>query len=287
MAPFGDRRGGLPTIISLLDLRKSPLLFLSVTCLDAPLVAVAWQELFARALHLQLPEASRVALFLTAWLIYLADRLADSLILSPASKLSLRQRSVQRHRGAYIIALAVAAILEGATLPWLRHDVIRAGACLAGASLLYLVLNHFFSRLWRFVPVKEVLIGFLFAAGVTISLGATASRPLVVAAISFGSLCVLNCISIAVWETDLDRQQGRSSIATVCLGLSWLPLVGCSLLAATAMVTLFILPFGSIWSCIALSSALLALLNASRNFVGPDERTALADLVLLTPLLLM
>ena len=56
----------------------SPLVWLNLVCLDAPLVAVSWQWLFARAFQVPLTNSARLTLFLTAWLIYLADRLADS-----------------------------------------------------------------------------------------------------------------------------------------------------------------------------------------------------------------
>src|SRR3954451_15813809 len=45
--------------------------------LDAPLVAVVWQALFARTVHVTLFPAARLALALAVWAVYLADRLLD------------------------------------------------------------------------------------------------------------------------------------------------------------------------------------------------------------------
>jgi hypothetical protein len=42
-----------------------------------------------------------------------------------------------------------------------------------------------------------------------------------------------------------------------------------------------------ILGCVSVSSLLLALLDSFRGNIGRDQRTALADLVLLTPLLAM
>jgi hypothetical protein len=56
---------------------RRPFVWLNLVCLDAPLVAVAWQWLIASSLHLAVALADSAALFLTAWGIYLADRLAD------------------------------------------------------------------------------------------------------------------------------------------------------------------------------------------------------------------
>ena len=47
-----------------LDIRKRPLIWLSVCCLDAPFVAIAWQWLFADVFSVPLPAANTVALFL-------------------------------------------------------------------------------------------------------------------------------------------------------------------------------------------------------------------------------
>src|SRR5450432_2947799 len=52
-----------------------PVVWLNLACLDAPLVSVVWLCLFARTFHSSVESVNCVALFLTAWLIYLADRL--------------------------------------------------------------------------------------------------------------------------------------------------------------------------------------------------------------------
>ncbi len=57
--------------------KLSPLMWLSVSCLDAPIVAVTWQWLFARSLHAH---------------ISLADRVTDSFTVPPNGLTSARQR---------------------------------------------------------------------------------------------------------------------------------------------------------------------------------------------------
>ena len=64
--------------------------WLNFLCLDAPLVAIAWQWLFARCLHVELANGSRLGLFLTAWLIYLIDRLVDTTLLAQGTPKSAR-----------------------------------------------------------------------------------------------------------------------------------------------------------------------------------------------------
>ncbi len=72
----------------------SPIVWLSLVCLDAPIVAVAWQWIFARIFGAHLTLSLRFLLFLTAWLIYLADRFADTIKLPPGIPISLRHAFV-------------------------------------------------------------------------------------------------------------------------------------------------------------------------------------------------
>ena len=83
----------------------APITWLSVTSLDAPLVAIVWQQMFARAAHISIAPAARVALFATAWLIYLADRLADSFTIPTGAAMSARQGFAVAHRGGLIVAI--------------------------------------------------------------------------------------------------------------------------------------------------------------------------------------
>src|SRR3954470_10128738 len=84
---------------------RRPLLWLNCFCLDAPLVAVAWQRIFARAFHCPMTASASLALFLTAWWIYLADRLADSLTLQLSAPSAPRAVFCLRHRRLFAIAL--------------------------------------------------------------------------------------------------------------------------------------------------------------------------------------
>jgi hypothetical protein len=58
---FAARRGdGAPAPA---PLRASPLTWLNLVCLDAPLVAIAWQWLFARSLSIRVDLGATAALF--------------------------------------------------------------------------------------------------------------------------------------------------------------------------------------------------------------------------------
>lgn len=261
---------------------------LSFLCLDAPLVAVTWQGLFGRTLAVEIDGATRAALFLTAWLIYLTERFVDTCSLDSERKKSGRQEFCFDHRGAWLAAMATVGVAD----TWLicgRLDsqTIWGGLIVGAFAIFYLTLN-WSGKLWALLPVKEVTVGTLFAAGtvlVPIGRGAGLRIESFGAAAAFAAVCSLNCISIAVWERALDRAQQKMSIATRLPQLVRHLRALAHGLAAIAMTFAFLHPkLGVLFGCVAVSSWLLGRIDASRNGLSRDKRTALADLVLLTPL---
>src|SRR5450432_3375152 len=270
-----------------LPITGRPLIWLSCLCLDAPIVAVAWHALFAHAFHFQLALADRLALFLTAWWIYLADRLADSLPAVPSATLTARAAFCLRHRLAFSFALALAGFAD-AVVVFMRLDrsVIKTGALLGALALVYLFVNLRYDRVWQALPIKELAVGFLFACGTSlVVLTAFRQFSVFMAVGLFGCVCSLNCLGIAVWERDVDLGQGKHSWATehprwirvvrpVCLVIG---LISCAL---GGRVIPSLLAAG-----LATSSGLLLLLNLVD--VRRDERTALADMAVLVPAMIL
>ena len=274
------------------SIARRPWLWLNMVCLDAPLVAIAWQWLFARAVDSPLAAASIGALFLTAWLIYLADRLADTIKLDLTRDASLRHRFCARHRRPWIAAMLILTACDA----WLlsRHldeEVMKFGGIVGASAFAYFVINYLAGRVWRWLPLKEVTIGSLFAAGTVTALlpQLTSSEgPLQLTMILFAMLCALNCISIAFWERSIDEAQSRESIATAWpKGAKYLVPVAIALTVIAVLASRWSVPLALIDSCVALSAILLGALHALRTVVPRDARTALADLVLLTPILML
>ncbi len=267
--------------------RIAPVLWLNLVCLDAPLVAVAWLWLFARTFRIPLQVGNGVALFLTAWLIYLGDRLADSASLKMDSPKSLRQQFCGRYRTLWILLLALVAGFDAYVIyRTTALETFIVGGAVGGLSLIYLVLNHPLGLIWRSLPAKELMIGVLFAAGTLVALlppPKTVPIGFAIAAVSFAALCALNCISIAGWESALDRAQGKVSIVTRHPGIArnsgFIALVLGVASFAMAPIFRFAAP---LLACIGASAFLLAWLNSRP--IEVDRRTALADLVLLTPI---
>jgi hypothetical protein len=252
-------------------------------------VSVAWFWLFARTFHTPVDPANCAALFLTAWLIYLADRLADSYSLQDGGPRSLRHEFCLNHRQIWIGSLAVIATVD-AYLIWrnIGAETFLAGAVIGTLALIYLLLNHSLGGAWPPLPLKELAIGFLFAAGTLVALLPVfpLTGSLVFSGIAFAWLCTLNCISIAFWERELDERQRKVSLATRYPGLDrHLGILLIALTLGSGATAIVYRDASPIFGCVSVSSLLLALLDCSRGKIDRDQRTALADLVLLTPLL--
>jgi hypothetical protein len=171
--------------------------------------------------------------------------------------------------------------VDYATLMW--------GAIVGGMTFAYLAINHAGNKAWKAIPLKELVIASLFAAGTLLGVPPhiLAVKPTFIsAAIFFATLCWLNCVSIAIWERNLDCTHGRHSIATVWPYVKMLlRAVFPILLLGCALLVVFDFKLWPIALCLATSGLLLGALYFAP--VSGDERTALADLVLLTPLMLL
>jgi hypothetical protein len=266
---------------------RRPVLWLNLVCLDAPLVAISWQWLFAESFRVHVRTADRVALFLSAWLIYLSDRWFDSLARSGGTARSLRERFCSEHRRSWIGWTLVLAMLDGIVVwRFVESATLRLGMALATVVSAYLIVNSAFSRLWKSIPIKEIAIGVLFAAGTLLAVLPSLpspSRGVGGAAALFACLCSLNCMSIAVWERNLDRARGRHSIATRWPRMAR-PVVIAAVVCAVASIALPLCDpnLRLLAVCLGTSFALLGSLHR-QSPPTLDDQTALADLALLTP----
>ncbi|MGI8437089.1 MAG: hypothetical protein ACR2NX_09330 [Chthoniobacterales bacterium] len=276
--------------VTLSDFAKpSPLVWLNLVCLDAPLVAVSWQWLFSHAFGIPIARGGMAALFLTAWFIYLADRFGDSLSINFAGATSLRQRFCLQHHALWLTAIGVIGLADAfVILTRLGSATFRSGAVVGLLAFGYLALNQATPGLWRRAPLKEIAIGFLFAGGTLVAFPRGLSGVTWLTWLLFACVCSLNCICIAVWERELDLAQARVTMATA------FPRIARALLPALALVACSSAVFAiamkderSVFVCLTVSAGLLAALHLSNDRMQTDTRTALADLVLLTPMLLL
>lgn len=178
-------------------------LWWNVLSIDAPMVAVVWAVLFARAGNAQLGVSDLIVLSLAVWVVYTSDRLLDGWTRKSAA-LYERHLFCARHRAqlAWMVVLAGAAMFWLATeqLPYLE---VMGGLKLAAIVAVYIAAIHAGGGyLARLVP-KEMAVGALFAAGTTLPMrarGAAISWDAWVTVILFAMLCSVNCFSIECWE---------------------------------------------------------------------------------------
>jgi hypothetical protein len=120
----------------------------------------------------------------------------------------LRQEFCLRHREIWIATILLVAGFDAYVI-WRTTalETFMVGAIVGVLALIYLVINHPLGLIWRSLPAKELVIGVLFAAGTLVALLPRLpafTTPFAIAALAFAALCVLNCVSIAAWERELD-----------------------------------------------------------------------------------
>lgn len=237
----------------------------SVLSLDAPLVAVVWQDFVARSFPSTLLPAGRWMLGLSVWGIYLFDRLIDARRRTRVSN-SPRTSFYSQHN-RIVMALLATIVMAGAFIAaaGLRRQVF-AGGVIAGIAVAgYLgafAVTGLSGTGKRLAAALIFTVGVFLVAGVEVPMG-----RLVWPALSFFGLCLGNLALNTAWE-------GRMSATPVCACL-----LGLAVLCFAAGRT-------SWYLAAAASSVAMSVLGLVGNPLTKDLRKVLSDAALLTPLLL-
>lgn len=181
--------------------------WLNLLSLDVVLIALAWQEVFARAANVALRWEERTFLAISIWIVYIIDHWFDSMVdlHSTAgffSNKAPRHYYVRSHR-LLLGSLLVLASLANVWLLWhLGLRLLIAGMGLAVITLGYLALNHFFLRRGRWLKGREIVISLIFSAGCALVALVQSDRPwlLLPWMISFALVALINCTLIARME---------------------------------------------------------------------------------------
>ena len=247
-------------------------------------MAALWCWAFGRAVRLRLDPSLPVALALGTWLFYVADRLLDARY-SPGSMLQERHYFHQRHRSQFVTATVPIAIALTVLVARMPSSLIAAYCALGMFSLVYLALVHLPARARRrslpYFP-KEFAVALLFAAATALPAWDAAMRrlpgmsqhdPLLFLCPLFAALCWLNCTAIEKWE---QHRHGRR--------VEWLAAI---IVAASCLSLFGLINHPARWLAVAaaVSAALFLVLDRGRLAAG--SRRIAADLVLLTPVLLL
>ena len=256
--------------------------------LDAPLVALTWQDWWGRSVHEPLAPGQRVVLGFGVWLIYLADRLADSARDRPGDDAAVRHAFARTHRPPLLALSVLIAVVLVVVAPLVLSDgQFRGGLVLLGAVGVYFWLIHRrVSPRWTGRLPKEAAVGGMFALGTAFFV---LCRPVPVAAsmgmavVLFGGVCFVNCALITVWERDpRDRRDPVSllnafpSLANGGLRTACWWLAVAAVAAGWGWQTVLFTP-------VALAALALAVLDSWWDRFSAAALRCLVDLVLLTP----
>lgn len=262
--------------------------------LDAPTVAFVWSYALARSANVQLPILGPVMLAIATWLLYVADRLLDSM--QPSHAALLKDRHL--FHALHCRSLLLFSIPSIAALLWFivaRMDPAprREDFFIAGSALVYLFFVHLpFSpaKSEPFRLPKELFVGIIFAAACVVpawSRQPTARPSLLILSTLFAGLCWLNCVAIEQWESpDKDAPDSRHGstlwmgrhLTSLCIFLGSSACAAAVLFVARGAVSNCAYAF-----CIGCSSLLLACLHRHRSTLNALRLRAAADFALLTP----
>ena len=169
--------------------------------LDAPLIAALWQDVFARDAGVKLSLASRLALPLAVWLIYLVDRLLDTAKGMPQN-VTARHAFYSSQRARCCLLTAIVASALSVAVCFLPLPVVENGMAVACAVGVYLLTVHAMYGKWRRWLPKEAAVGLIFGVGTTLApfTWASESDRLIFPALLFGLMCWANSAAIEVWE---------------------------------------------------------------------------------------
>jgi hypothetical protein len=263
-----------------------PWLWFNLLNIDAPLVAVAWQVWFARCFGIALAPLSVAALAMTVWMIYATDRLLDVRGGTPKTE---RHRFHRDHAGRLVVAVGLCFVALLFTAARLNTGVLHNGLALSGCVALYFLAVHSFPKSVSGLYPKEMAVGVVFAMGVALAPWSRVPRsgPLLLPVALFAFLCFLNCAAIETWEW---KGLGAAVSSRPHALTLWLAQHLRQLSALVAIAGFFLLMMSrvpTVFAAIIMSALGFLWLDVEREHLPINLVRVLADVPLLSPLILL
>lgn len=268
---------------------KRGLLALNVLSLDAPLVALAWQDLIAHQLDASILISQRIVLGLTTWLVYAGDRLLDARPdLDSQSRLP-RHRFAGRNRRKLLALWGIGAIGDLLLIPVAMSNAAWPAAIGLGVALIiyFLACERFPRIARRLIPRESVVSLFFVAAALFFPLmnnwpeSWAKGSPVILSAATLYALAFANCFAIACWERREDARIGERTLATSCKQPQFCLHRVTEAIAGTFLVAIFVGAGNAVFLTFAMLSAVS--LRVMDRRVSPLIRPVLADACLLLP----
>jgi len=226
----------------------------------------------------------------SVWLAYAADRWIEGWRLSPESIRTHRHFFYRKRRWPIMaVWIAMLGLDMGAAFRGLSTSEIRAGAFMLVPVTAYLFSHQLLHRNIQWRPPKEACIAVLLGGGAALFPACQPGVDILRMAIPltlFVFLCFSNCASISMWENEVDRSHGQTSLAIQFPGaIAFARALPWALSVLSAVAWLAAGPkAGPAAACATVGSVLLGIVNLEEARIGRILAHVLADLALMTPL---
>jgi len=185
--------------------------FLNLISIDVACGAMVGACFFAAILKTQLRSYGIASLGITVWMIYTLDHLLDSRRLKNEAS-TYRHQFHQTYFNALRVMLIIAGIINIYMILHVRRSVFGWGLVLAGAVVLYLLLQRWLS------PFKEAVGAILYSTGVllpALSLQMkSVTTPIIFLIVIFTLTALINLVLFSMFDVENDLKQIQSSFVT-------------------------------------------------------------------------
>jgi hypothetical protein len=170
-----------------------------------------------------------------------------------------------------------------------RRD-IGAGLLLISAVAMYLLSHQLVHRHRAWRAPKELCVAALMSGGAAVFLTETLQPAALMMPLAlFALLCFTNCALISVWEREVDRAHGQTSLALGATDherlIRQLPIMIVVLASVAAALDGGAARDAAL--CAAASGVLLALVDRMERITGRQPARVLADIALMTPFVVL
>ncbi len=249
----------------------SRLKWLTFLSLDAPLVAIAWQALFAHEHSIDLAWHHALIVFMGVWLGYAADRWFDNLKTQRPS--SRKHQFYAQHKGS-ILVVWIIVLVASTSLSFARltNQELGRGFTLLAVSLAYTVFAQRARSFAGYPFLKSLFTAFLILASALLFMP-LGSVP-ILACLATWMLFVSNCLFIRSW-THSGEPKAAQLAAFFALGSVSLSVFALWTQDPTTAGTCLIAQIG------------IVLLHLFRHRIDTSVARTAADLCLLSPFLFL